>query len=147
MRVWGRFQLSRLKRNMSGIAAVEFALITPVLAIILIGLIDIGRFVSDRGKMTRAIQTGSHYFMVGGDDGDRARQIISGNLSNAFGDRYAPQVSVAQFCTCAAVTHACNTNCSDGTVPNAFYNLKISATYKGIFLTRTHEIDDDVRIR
>lgn len=147
MSVRGACILSRLKRNVSGIAAVEFALITPVLAIILIGLIDIGRYVSDRGKMTRAIQTGSHYFMVGGDDGDRARQIISGNLGNAFGDRYQPQVSVAQFCTCAAVANACNVNCSDGTVPNAFYNLKISATYKGVFLTRNHEIDDDVRVR
>lgn len=135
------------RRSVSGIATVEAALVAPVLIILLIGLVDIGRYVSDRGKMTRAVKSGSHYFMVGGGDVDAARTIIRSNLANAFGDRYAPTVTVTQYCQCGASVNACNTNCSNGNAPNAYFKMTMNAEYKGVFLNRAHEIDDEVRIR
>lgn len=141
------FHLNRIKRGISGLASVEAALIAPVLIILLIGLVDIGRYVSDRGKMTRAVKSGGHYFMVGGADTDAARSLIQSNLTSAFGDRYAPQVAVTQYCQCGGAVAVCNANCSNGAAPNAYFKMTLSAEYRGIFLNRTHEIDDDVRIR
>lgn len=137
----------RKMKAISGMASVETALVAPVLIILLIGLFDIGRYVSDRGKMTRAVKAGGHYFMVGGGDVDAAKSIIQTNLSSAFGDRYVSQVTVTQYCQCGTATYVCNANCSDGNAPNAYFKMTLNADYNGFFLNRTHQIDDDVRIR
>ena len=149
MRHWFRHlrHSNHANNRESGIAAVEFALIAPFLAILVIGVIDIGRFVSDRGQITRSVQSGVQYFMVGGEDTQTAQAIIKNNLSDALGNRDNSTVAVTQFCQCGDVISICNQNCSDGTVPQSFYRMTLLADHKGILFRRTHQVSDDVRVR
>ena len=64
-----RGQIKRLKglltgRHDDGIAALEFALLTPIFMIILAGVVDLGGVVSTRFRLDTAVAAGSNYVLV-----------------------------------------------------------------------------------
>ncbi|WP_246688574.1 MULTISPECIES: TadE/TadG family type IV pilus assembly protein [unclassified Mesorhizobium] len=56
-----------LRRETSGASAVEFALISPVLILILAGLVDIGGSLKAKFDLSSAISAGSNYALLGAD--------------------------------------------------------------------------------
>jgi len=127
-----------------GAAAVEFSLMLPVLAIMLIGVVDVGIIAYERTDMSQAIRAGAQYFMAGGSDFDRAAQVVRNSWSEAPSDAI---VSVDRFCQCAEVPNACNQNCPDGSVPAAYARITASAQVEGIFREYGAYRTDVIRVR
>ena len=58
MMLAARRRLSRLRRDQRGVAAIEFAMIAPIFFGLLIGIIDIGRYMWTLNTMQYAIDQG-----------------------------------------------------------------------------------------
>lgn len=56
-----------LRRETAGASAVEFALISPVLILILAGTVDIGASLKAKFDLSSAISAGSNYSLLGAD--------------------------------------------------------------------------------
>lgn len=127
-----------------GVSAVEFGLIAPVLAVLVVGVAELGHVTYQRTDMHSAIRSGSQYVLNGGRDLDVARDIVERSWSSMPDDGL---VETSRFCLCGASAHACNTPCSDNSVPEAFIQLRATATLGGITFDYGHAADDAVRIR
>ena len=53
--------LRRLGRNESGAAAVEMALVTPLLLILMVGGLEIGNYFMDEHRLVKAVRDGARY--------------------------------------------------------------------------------------
>lgn len=58
-----------------GAAAVEFALVLPLLLLLVFGIIDFGRMLNAQERLTAAARAGAQAVLVGGD-ADQARRNI-----------------------------------------------------------------------
>ncbi|TPJ17221.1 TadE/TadG family type IV pilus assembly protein [Mesorhizobium sp. B2-7-2] len=83
-----------LRRETSGASAVEFALISPVLILILAGLVDIGASLKAKFDLSSAISAGSNYALLGADKVNSAGggtlagnilAVVANGLGNAGG--------------------------------------------------------------
>lgn len=131
-------------RAEGGNSAVEFALVAPLLAILLIGIADVGKIGFERTDMYSAARSGAQYFMAGGSDFDRARHVVESSWTAAPEDAL---ITIDRFCQCQAVEFACDAPCPDDSTPDAFARIKVSATVRGIFLEYQNLATDTVRIR
>ena len=127
-----------------GAAAVEFALIVPVLAGLVVAIDD----VSNIAIGTTAMQTGSRaaiqYAMAGGTDMVAARtlgmQAWDQKPSNA-------SMTVVLACLCGTTGAACDAPCPDGSVPTKFVTVDVQGTYGGNLYSRTPHLTERVRLR
>jgi Flp pilus assembly protein TadG len=70
-----------LRVETSGASAVEFALISPVLILILAGLVDIGGSLKAKFDLSSAISAGSNYALLGADKVNSAGgSTLAGNI-------------------------------------------------------------------
>lgn len=105
-----------------GNVVVEFALILPVLMIILAGLADLGRGIVAYNDLAAAIRAGLEYAQVYPDDSNGIQAAVRGAAAGAN-----PNVTTTNVCECSnGVAGACTTQCSDGTLPGTY--LRIVAT-------------------
>ncbi len=72
-----------MKRNLpiylkddSGVSAVEFALIAPVLLFMCIGMIDYGLFIHEKMRVENMAQASSDYMIGGGQEDDLTSDIV-----------------------------------------------------------------------
>ena len=56
----------RLRRDRHGVAALEFALIAPALALLTVGIIDVGRMMWTASTLDHAARQGARYPTVRG---------------------------------------------------------------------------------
>lgn len=136
--------LARFARDERGASAVEFALIAPVLAVFVLGIAEIGHIGYQRTDMHSALRAGSQYVLNGGRDLDTARTIVERSWSSMPDDGV---VEATKFCLCGTTQHACNAPCVDDSVPEAYIQLRASATLGGVTIDYGHSADDAVRIR
>ena len=61
----GRFGAAFL-RDCSGVAAVEFALISPTIILVLVGLVDLGGMLYTRFQLDASLTSGANYAMING---------------------------------------------------------------------------------
>lgn len=131
------------RRSEQGVAAVEFALIAPVLAVGIIGLADVADLGFQRTQMHTALRSGAQYFMAGGTNPDAAEEVIKKSWKRMPPDAV---VEASLSCTCAGVAASCTTLCADGSYPNVFYHIEATANLGNVFGIPT-TIDEDVRAR
>jgi Flp pilus assembly protein TadG len=139
MRFWKTF-----RRDDSGVSAVEFALIAPVLLICLVGIYDIGMLVYKRTDMHSALRSGVQYFMNGGDDMAKAEDLVE----QAWTTKPETVSVVAErFCLCGDEIHVCNALCDDETYPAAYKRLRAMATIEGILGDDDYSATQSIRVR
>lgn len=136
--------LKSLKRDASGASAVEFGLTVPVLLICLLGVVDLGNVVYQRGDLEAALRSGIQYFMSGGTDLAEAEAIVDA----AWTHRPEGAVVVAEkFCLCGTTVSVCTQLCGDGTYPVSYQRLTVNVTFEGIITEDTYEASQSVRVR
>jgi len=118
----------RLLRDSRGAAAVEFALVLPFLAAILIGIGNLAPVLGATHAMRDGVSAGSLYVMSGGRDATKIRSVT---LAAWTGHSDSDVVTVTQYCTCGDVTGACSTLCADGTIPLAYTQIHASTVFSG----------------
>lgn len=139
MQFWKSF-----RRDDSGVSAVEFALVAPVLLICLVGIYDVGTMVYKRTDMHSALRSGTQYFMNGGDDLTKAEQIVAQAWTTKPDD-----VSIVgeRYCQCGEEIHACTTLCDDDSYPAAYKRLRAVATIDGVLGDTSYSATQSIRVR
>jgi Flp pilus assembly protein TadG len=136
--------LRQFRTDRGGTAAVEFAILIPMLIAMVIGVIQYGGQIVGHQQMHNGIASGAVYVMRGGADTTAIHDIAFGAWSNKPSDA---SISVAQSCTCAGVTASCSTLCSDQSYPLAFTTISGSGTYTGPFATQSMSATQVIRTR
>ena len=94
-----------------GVAAVEFAMIAPVLLLLLIGTIDYGMFINSKMKLQDLSRSVAQYVVQGGNDDNVMEEIIQ--TSNFYAKAQAAGQTITviteQMCECA---NGNNVDCS-----------------------------------
>ena len=132
----------RLGRAVGGAAAVEFAIVTPFLAAMLIGVVQYGGMIIANQQMHDGVSAAAVYVMRGGSDATTIQSIATGTWPNKPSDA---KVSVTQACSCAGVTQACSVLCADGSYPQSFTTISASGTYNGLWASQSMSTTQVVR--
>lgn len=139
-----KFLLKRIAREDAGTAAIEFGLTVPVLLIALLGVVDLGNVVYQRGDLEAALRSGIQYFMNGGTDLTRATAIVD----SAWTHRPENATVVAEkYCLCGTTVSVCTTLCGDGKYPVSYSRLRVNVTFNGILTNDTYQTSQTVRVR
>lgn len=134
----------RFIQDSRGTSAIEFALTVPVLLICLLGVVDLGNVVYQRGDLEAALRSGIQYFMSGGTDLNEAKAIVDA----AWTHRPEGAVLTAdKFCLCGTTVSVCTQLCGDGTYPVSYQRLRVNVTFEGILTDDTYEASQTVRVR
>lgn len=135
---------NRLARDRKGLAAIEFAITAPVVAILVVGAVDIGMLVYNRTDAASAIQTGAQYFMSGGSDTNAALAAVKRSWTSMPLDTVLASTKV---CFCSEIAHSCTQNCPDSSLPVAYHRITATITYDGTLVETEYVISEDVRVR
>ncbi|HEY4722139.1 MAG TPA: TadE/TadG family type IV pilus assembly protein, partial [Anaerolineae bacterium] len=107
--------MKRFFQSERGIAAIEFAMILPVLTLILIGIADYGMFINQRMKLQDLSRTITQYVVQGGSDANVMADIVqtSDFYTASIAKGQAVDVVTATQCECAGgATVSCTSSCA-----------------------------------
>jgi Flp pilus assembly protein TadG len=120
-------------RGAAGNAAVEFALIVPLLVLLAIGCFDFSMGIYRKMQVDDAAQVGAQYAVVHGYDSAKISNVVV-NATSFAGISASP--APTQFCGCPSAAGltvvACNSICSNGLTSGAYVTVSSSGTYNTI---------------
>jgi Flp pilus assembly protein TadG len=117
----------------TGLAAIEFALIGPILAIGIIGTVDLGLGIYRKMQVQTAAQAGAEYAAAHGFAPSEVTAAI--RSATSLSTIQAEPVPV-QFCGCATaegvVSTSCGTTCSGGAAAGTYVSAAALSSYTTI---------------
>lgn len=118
------------RRNDDGSAAVEFALISPVLVLMLIALVDLGLAMMDSVRLASAVRAGAQFAMQDADDKASIKTVAANSTSLSLSEA---DIEVSdKFCECDTVSAPCDTTCASGFAPGEYVTVTGSTTITSI---------------
>jgi Flp pilus assembly protein TadG len=136
--------LRKFLRHKGGASAIEFAIISPILAGLVIYGFDAWQLVNRKLDMHAATNAGAHYYMGGGADDPTAQTISLNSWPNKPGDG---AVSVSRGCTCAGAASGCGTLCAaTQQAPEIHITLTSTTHWNGLHPANLSEAET-VRVR
>jgi Flp pilus assembly protein TadG len=133
-----------LWRDERGAAAIEFALILPILVALMLLGVDGWMRINQQSAMRSALQTGARYYQGGGADDNAAAQLALQSWANA---PTGATVTAARTCSCGGVGASCASQCAGSTLPAVNVTLTATANYAGLMNTAPLSASGSVRIR
>jgi Flp pilus assembly protein TadG len=123
--------IARLLKNDRGVSAVEFALVAPMLVLMLIGLADFGLAANEKMRLLTAARAGAQ---SGFGDPANGAAIIQA-AKDASGLQSKP-ITVTTVTTCACPdggAAACDGTCGGGAAVRSFVTVTVTETYGMLF--------------
>lgn len=111
-----------------GLAAMEFALIAPVLAVITILISDVSQAAVGAMNMEAAVRAGIQYAMNGGTNMSTAR---SASIQSWESRPSGSTLEASEICTCTSGTAVCGQACADSSTQKTFVTITATATLGG----------------
>ena len=137
------FSLGAACRDARGVAAVEFAIVAPLLIAMVLAIAQYGGLLVAHQQMHNGVAAGAMYVMRGGSDTTAIHDIA---LSAWPGRPADASISVSQSCSCAGATVDCANLCPDNvTYPQAFTVISASGTYSGLLQNQSLSAAQTVR--
>jgi Flp pilus assembly protein TadG len=137
-------RFARAWKDDRGVAAIEFALMLPIL----VGLVLLGADgwmrINQVSQMRSALQSGSRYYQGGGADDPSAAQLTLQSWTGHPGDAV---VNTVRSCTCGGVGASCSGQCPGGNLPLVFVTLTATGTYSGLMGASPLNESGVVRVR
>lgn len=135
--------LARLRRDRSGVAAVEFSLLAPVLCFGCIATVDLGMALGERIAIDHVLRTGVASAMR--DEGQtQVRKILVAAGRESFdvvqgssGSADTLAVDAVRYCACPDNTGAavaCTTVCAGSLPTYVYYRLTARKIYSGMIV-------------
>jgi Flp pilus assembly protein TadG len=122
-----------LSRDTRGSAGVEFAIIGPAFALMLVGTADFSLGVYHKMQVQNAAQAGAQYAAV---NGFNASSISSAVLAATSYSGIASSPAPIQFCGCPSATGVtsatCGSACAGGSTAGTYVTASAQATYTTI---------------
>ena len=121
-------------RDVAGSAAIEFGLFVPLLATLLIGVVEIGFAMYGSMQVYNAVEAGALYAAKNGWDSAKIASAVV-NSTGVSGITATPAPS--QFCGCPTTTgitaKACGSTCAGGITPSQYIRVNATLTRTTIF--------------
>lgn len=137
-------RLRQFLGNKGGASAIEFAILAPVLAGLVIYGFDTWTLINRKQDMHAAVNAAAHYYMGGGADDPTAQSIGLNGWPNTPSDA---QMSIARACSCAGVASSCSTVCSaTQQAPEIHISLTATTQWNGLHPAALSETET-VRVR
>lgn len=126
-------------KDSSGIAAVEFALIAPILLTLLIGTIDIGMYLNDKMKLEAVARASAEYLIVSRDEDTVVENVVAPYYDGQGDPNWEASLTVTSefVCECeGGVAVECTLGvCEDaGDYKRRFYDVSINKTHDTLFV-------------
>jgi Flp pilus assembly protein TadG len=126
-----RSTLQRLAAGCGGNIALEFSLALPILTLLLLGLLDLGRFSMQKSALLQGAQEGANYGIQYPDD----TTGITSTAQNATG-LTGVTVTPSVFCECTAGTPVtpCDktATCPGGGGQKKYVKVKLDMTFSSV---------------
>jgi Flp pilus assembly protein TadG len=110
-----------------GISAIEFAILAPILILVVFGMIVGAAYAAQLLDTRAAVQAGAKYVIQGGSESTAIRKVALSAWDNkpTGGD-----VKVSRYCVCGSTVSECTALCS-GTdkAPEAYVQIEASSTW------------------
>ncbi len=121
--------------GVSGVAAIEFAILAPLLIVLLVFTIDLGIGFYRKMQVQNAAQAGAQYAAV---HGFNATSVSNAVLSATSFLGIAASPAPSQFCGCPSstgvTTATCGSTCSSsGSAPGSYVVVTAQGSYNTLF--------------
>ena len=136
--------LAKVRRDKRGTSAIEFALIAPVLAGVVVALADINTMGMGSANMQTAVRAGAQYAMAGGTDATTAQTKADAAWTRK---PTGGTLTASRVCKCASTAQDCNTPCSNNQWPDMYMTVTATAHLGGNFYSMDKTITETVRVR
>lgn len=123
--------MRKFLRDDTGVGAIEFALIAPMLALVLLGTISGWAYYQQNNYMRDSVEVAGKYFLQGGTSEEVALEIADAAWSYKPDDA---SIVVNKTCLCGGVAASCGGVCSDSSIPETYWTIEASSTYTDPFL-------------
>lgn len=126
-------RLKNLRLDRGGNFAIEFALALPILLLLLVGLLDLGRLSIEKSALLQGAREGAQYGILAPTDTTN----IQTTAANATGVSGAT-ATTSTFCECVSGTPAvCNSTCSGGGSPKQYIIVSTTAPFRSVLAPAT----------
>jgi Flp pilus assembly protein TadG len=122
-------RLARLRADIGGAAAVEFAMLLPVLLLMLAGLIDVTRLISHTMQVKAAAQAGADFAQVRGWKPDEIAGAVTAATQLTVSASPAPAMATA--CVSGqSIVQTTATTCTAGGPPGRFVTVAAQSPFQ-----------------
>ena len=119
---------NKIRRDESGVTAVEFAIIGPILIGMFVSIVDLGLGLYNQVQLANAAQAAADYAMQKGYNSDAMTTVAQAATRLA-----GVTVANSQFCGCPSssgvTTITCGSSCSDGLTAGTFARTTTTKDY------------------
>ena len=138
-----KFSMRRLLANRSGNFMIEFAIVLPVLFMLVAGLLDLGRFGWQKSATLQGAREGAQYGTLAGQvtggfplsSADSA--AVNTTAQNASGISGVTATNTG-FCECTAGTAvSCTSTCTGNTSPKKYLTVTTTAPFTSVLSVAT----------
>ena len=125
--------IRRLLKCEQGNSVIEVALVAPVLAALLVGMIDISRAVSEKLKLNQIAQRATERVQRGYFNSSTDLPLIDAEAEAAGGTGTSATVTAWLECGTSATQLAYTASCSPGVAEQRFVGITITKDYAPFF--------------
>lgn len=124
----------RVLADRSGNLMIEFALALPVLALLIVGMADLGSFSLQKSAMLQGAQAGAQYAIIAHSESAN----INSTAQNATGLSGVTATNTV-FCECVAgTTVVCTTTCGSGQTLKRYVTVNTTKSFSSALSVATH---------
>jgi len=121
----------RLAADRSGNLVIEFALALPILTVLMLGLLDLGRYSLQKSAMLQGARAGAQYGVLAPTDATN----INSTAQTATGLTGVTATS-SVFCECVSGAEVlCTTTCSGGATIRRYVKVNMNKTFASVLTT------------
>ena len=136
--------MRRLFHDRRGGAAVEFAIIAPVLGAILAVLVSVWGDATTVLRMRAAVHAGADYLRTAGADPELTRDVVAHTWESKPAGAV---ITVENACLCGEVATGCAVLCPSGDPPSVYVTIRAATGSSDQQLGRTYTSSEVVRVR
>ena len=113
-------------KDEAGVAATEFALVAPILILMMVGLLDFGTYVNQQMKLENVSMAAAQYILLGGDEDALQDEILTpANLDLTMDD-----ITVSHIYECEDGAEASEgDDCGEGDYLREYVEVTLSKNY------------------
>jgi Flp pilus assembly protein TadG len=139
--IWHLLQLARDRR---GVAALEFAVILPVLALTLMGVIDLGGAIQQSLRLEAAARAGAQYAMSAPTNSGGIAAAVRSALPG-WNDVQVQPTTMTCVCPGSGATSCTSTSCA--TALQRFVSITVTRSYSALLLPNLTSVRGSMTLR
>lgn len=128
---------TRLFRATDGISTIEFAFVAPIIALLIIGMLDFGRALWEQMEVGNAARAGAAFVSINGWNATQTQIENAVTSATSLAVSASPVPSSPAWCGCPNTTSGitsttCGSTCVDGTLAGHYITVSAKVAYSPI---------------